>query len=408
MLKNLLLITSCFLFCLSLSGQSGLQLHYNFDTIPPVDQTGNNVPPSLVGFNNISLACAPNEQGLVFDGNSVVLVNGVIGNYFANTDLTISFYFKLQNFQFSQTILSKRSDCNGQRDFSIDFVPNNGRQLVTTFVENSTRDGSMTVDLDPTSCWYHYVFIRRGSEAFIYINGKLEKSIDTGARVNIKDDIAVLSIANSPCVDPASGLYRFSGVMDDLKIYNKAIDEDEVQALYISPNEILNNDTIVYLGNDVQVRLGPTCSGFNYEWFPKSTLDDPFIGEPLITPDKTQTYQLRMNDNQCLAIDTFKIIVIDPDTLNCNVAFLPGAFTPNGDFLNDTWGLSNTFALDELLELSIFDKWGSQMFFTDDIFEQWDGTFNGTQLDPGAYVYKMRFVCNGEEKLERGTVLLIR
>ncbi|MFN9940082.1 MAG: gliding motility-associated C-terminal domain-containing protein, partial [bacterium] len=81
----------------------------------------------------------------------------------------------------------------------------------------------------------------------------------------------------------------------------------------------------------------------------------------------------------CVATDSIYISVVDPNTLSCNTVFLPGAFTPNGDGLNDVYGISNPYAIQQLHTFEIFDRWGARVFYTTQVFDQWDGSFQGQE-----------------------------
>jgi hypothetical protein len=48
------------------------------------------------------------------------------------------------------------------------------------------------------------------------------------------------------------------------------------------------------------------------------------------------------------------------------------------------------------------------VFYTEDPFLQWDGTFKGQDVNPGVFLYKVRFICNEEEKLHTGSVTVFR
>lgn len=70
--------------------------------------------------------------------------------------------------------------------------------------------------------------------------------------------------------------------------------------------------------------------------------------------------------------------------------WVPNAFTPNGDRINDTWG-PKAFGFSEY-ELWVFDRWGKMVFHTEDPFAQWNGRFNNeSNLEPviGVYAYRI-------------------
>ncbi|MBO6518362.1 MAG: gliding motility-associated C-terminal domain-containing protein, partial [Bacteroidia bacterium] len=110
----------------------------------------------------------------------------------------------------------------------------------------------------------------------------------------------------------------------------------------------------------------------------------------------------------CSIVDSIRINVIDPDDLSCEEVFLPKAFTPNDDGLNDTYGISNPFAIQELISFEIFDRWGGRVFYTENPQDAWDGYFKGVPVNPGIMLYKVNYICEGEEKISTGSVTILR
>lgn len=94
------------------------------------------------------------------------------------------------------------------------------------------------------------------------------------------------------------------------------------------------------------------------------------------------------------------------DVRTVPTAFLPNAFTPNGDNINDTWpGLLDIPDLN--YSVQIFDRWGHDVWETTDPLLLWDGS----NLPMGVYVYRMtmRDPCNPKADLERnGFITLVR
>ena len=91
--------------------------------------------------------------------------------------------------------------------------------------------------------------------------------------------------------------------------------------------------------------------------------------------------------------------------------FVPNAFTPNDDGINDTFQpkMHNI----EGYKLHIFNRWGDLIFTSHDPANQWDGTYLGNECQIDVYVYKI--VVTGyesqseiEERRLTGTVSLIR
>jgi gliding motility-associated-like protein len=208
----------------------------------------------------------------------------------------------------------------------------------------------------------------------------------------------------------------FAGMLDEIRLFNRAISREEVEDLFFSPDEIANglhsagtNDTTIFLGNSVQVNLTNTCFT-DFSWSPTAGINDPKIAEPMITPSSTTTYTLTFFNPAfpCVKTDSLRITVVDPATLDCKDILLPSAFTPNDDGLNDTYGISNPFVAGEILAFQIFDRWGNILFETIDPLERWDGSYRGEPVNPGVFLYKIHFRCRGEEGLVSGSVTVIR
>ena len=108
------------------------------------------------------------------------------------------------------------------------------------------------------------------------------------------------------------------------------------------------------------------------------------------------------DDNHCTRDTTIEI-----DRVDCGV-YVPNAFSPNGDGVNDF--LSPSFDQDRytLTTFSIYDRWGNNVLECSDLCE-WDGTSNGDALTPGVYVYMLVLddVEGGQSTLS-GDVTLLR
>jgi gliding motility-associated-like protein len=67
--------------------------------------------------------------------------------------------------------------------------------------------------------------------------------------------------------------------------------------------------------------------------------------------------------------------------------FLPDAFTPNEDGLNDQYGAKGLFVRD--FRMQIFNRWGDLLFVSNTMDEGWDGTYQGVLSPPDTYVCKI-------------------
>jgi len=67
--------------------------------------------------------------------------------------------------------------------------------------------------------------------------------------------------------------------------------------------------------------------------------------------------------------------------------YLPTAFTPNGDGLNDTFGAVGEGI--EAYQLRIYNRWGEIIFQAKSIKEKWSGLQNGKPVPQGEYSYEL-------------------
>lgn len=95
---------------------------------------------------------------------------------------------------------------------------------------------------------------------------------------------------------------------------------------------------------------------------------------------------------------------------NCACKFyIPNAFSPNNDGSNDVFK-PKYICLFSNYECMLFNRWGQQVFSSQNPANGWDGTFKGQQQPPGTYVWVIRYKDNltGKQMQRTGTVILIR
>ncbi len=86
--------------------------------------------------------------------------------------------------------------------------------------------------------------------------------------------------------------------------------------------------------------------------------------------------------------------------------YIPNTFTPNGDGLNDTFGVAGEAIQD--FDMKIFNRWGQLIYETTNANERWDGTFLGQKVPSGTYVYKVSASSpSGKRQNKEGSVNVI-
>jgi gliding motility-associated-like protein len=87
--------------------------------------------------------------------------------------------------------------------------------------------------------------------------------------------------------------------------------------------------------------------------------------------------------------------------------YVPNTFSPNQDGLNDLFLVSG-FGISNV-HLQVFDRWGEQMFETNDVQTGWNGGFRGQPCKIGTYTWKVSFnATSGKVEERSGHVNLLR
>jgi gliding motility-associated-like protein len=144
--------------------------------------------------------------------------------------------------------------------------------------------------------------------------------------------------------------------------------------------------------------------GVTYSWSPGSLLNNPNLKNPVAIISGDTKFVLTVSDNAgCTAKDTVLVkAYVGP------AYYIPNAFTPNGDGLNDIFraippGITKT----EFFR--IFNRWGQLLFETRQYLKGWDGTSVGKPQPEGSYVWQIRGIDKYGKIIEmKGTVVLIR
>ena len=171
-----------------------------------------------------------------------------------------------------------------------------------------------------------------------------------------------------------------------------------------SPDVLLSKSNDIDCSN-LQAQLN-AAGGATYNWLPDTFINNTQIANPIVNPQKNTWYSVRVTGkDSCVTNDSILV-----KSVIGNIGFyVPSAFTPNGDGLNDCfelhyWGNPASF------DMIIYDKWGYPVFHSNDIGKCWNGTVNGKKQGAGTYVYMItaNSVCGQQKVFRKGTVVLIR
>jgi gliding motility-associated-like protein len=163
------------------------------------------------------------------------------------------------------------------------------------------------------------------------------------------------------------------------------------------------NDTIVAIDEPVQLDAR-IDSGTTYIWSPSTGLNDPLIGNPVATLDRDQLYVLNTLSKE--GCDSRSRIFIK--RYKGPELYIPNAFTPNSDGLNDVLKVFPV-GIKSFGYYSVYTRGGQRIFHTTNYAVGWDGTFKGARMDPGTFVVIATAVdYKGNPMMKKGTVVLLR
>lgn len=163
--------------------------------------------------------------------------------------------------------------------------------------------------------------------------------------------------------------------------------------------------------NDITCTVTSTqlqaSGGVAYLWSPANGLSAVNIANPVARPAGTTTYYVRVTDeNNCVSKDSVTVhFTASGDVRGYQ---MPTAFTPNGDGLNDCFGVGKWGNVVNIDQFDIFNRWGQIVFKGGNANNCWDGSVNGKPQPSGSYVYKIIVTTSCGVFSQQGTVILIQ
>ncbi len=169
--------------------------------------------------------------------------------------------------------------------------------------------------------------------------------------------------------------------------------------------KLTGNPDPVEAGYDVTLTSSSDSAFTVVSWWPSAQFgDDSATSQTFVISDTSQLFKVTGKDTWG-CVDTAVVVV--NVTPNPKSLFIPNAFTPNRDGLNDVFRAYGS-SIQEI-DLRVFNQWGQQLWETHDHEQGWDGTYNGHDQPVGVYIYVARVVIYGGQVItKRGTVNLIR
>lgn len=227
-------------------------------------------------------------------------------------------------------------------------------------------------------------------------------------RISIDDIVSTFSLVPYEWPDIPSGEHMLE-ILDqkNCRIF-EVMNIDTLKQVAIIPY----TDQLIKQGEEYTIIVQP-----NYPWNQIDSSAIFYNGELLCS-------QCQQHSFSPLVPGIIEMIVIDEfgceSTSRFNIrlinqfdVFIPSAFSPNGDNINDIFSIYGGNMVEKVIFLRVFDRWGEEVFllrdFVADGQQGWDGRFKENELNPAVFVYstEIQFI-NGIRKIYTGDITLKR
>jgi gliding motility-associated-like protein len=187
------------------------------------------------------------------------------------------------------------------------------------------------------------------------------------------------------------------------------VDRDSITIEVAPPVQIViqPGNTVIPYGSSIQldaIRLSP--DHLFYTWIPNDgSLNNPNVSNPIATPKDSTTYTvIGMNEWGCR--DKAEVTI---DVELDMTEYIPSAFTPNGDGLNDLFRIRG-IKYQKIVDFKVYNRWGEIVYdFKTGDSQGWNGKFKGQDAEMGVYNYSIILAKPGRlDKIYKGNVTLIR
>jgi gliding motility-associated-like protein len=186
------------------------------------------------------------------------------------------------------------------------------------------------------------------------------------------------------------------------KDVNSCLDTQDVQ-VRINPRGLLSlpDSVTIFPGESYAINPGGNCLYFT--WFPLSGLTNANIANPVASPEVNTRYFVRgVTEAGCVVTDSMDVNVSPDSWIDIPNAFSPGS-QPNALFKIVRRGNAT------VKQFKVFNRWGAEVFSTNNVDEGWNGTWNGNPQPMGVYVFIVEAISpTGRRFYKQGNVTLIR
>jgi gliding motility-associated-like protein len=296
----------------------------------------------------------------------------------------------------------------------------------------STTNAINITPTNPKSTYYVRVVDSLGCvgmDTVVVNNGTLKLSIDTLINIcksldkkisltnnNLGDTLKIVWTPTSAIVGSNSGKEVIIKTTTDFTLGAQVSNQfgcSQTLSIPVKAREVdakvAVDVNIVILDDKITLSSEPTGTGYTYQWTPASEVTDPKSAKTTAFPKQDTKYVVEITDQYgCKDTASVPVTVL---TAKCSepYVFVPRAFSPNNDGLNEKVYVRGEYLLEEGFEFAIYNRWGERVFFTKSREVGWDGTSGSKGVCPDVYGYYVKGKCRkGEVYFKKGNITVMK
>ncbi len=390
------------LFALALEGQNplnqGLLAVYSFDGCAD-DLTSSTYNGTLSGNATLS-----DVLQVPKDDSSAMVLSGAFLN--GLSDFSIAFQVRFTAFNLTGSpqppLNTLLTGANTAQLRALGLAYDKSEEVfLITINGNTYAISGVSLNAQQTYCMQ---VVRLNNVVDLYIDG-----VQTGPGMSLSGPLQITADAliigqDQDCLGGCFVDYQsLNGSIDNLRFYNRALSQTEAGAYCAAPDdEDRDEDRTAGLCLGKKVLLDVTLEGrptASYLWQDNST-------DPVFEASERGNYTAVVDD--CGQKVTYNFEVSREENCPCD-PLAPKAFTPNGDGRNDVFRVLNDCVFVEF-DLQIFNRWGKEIFRSQNAANGWDGDFGGEAQPSDVYVYVLNYKIKESDMQfqKKGDITLLR
>lgn len=142
----------------------------------------------------------------------------------------------------------------------------------------------------------------------------------------------------------------------------------------------------------------------NYLWTPVDLVSNPNAASTNATATQTTTFYVTGYTGSCVDMDSITVYHYSDDEMEI---IIPNAFSPNADGLNDFSKVFHSINFSDYT-FTIYNRWGQQVFVSNNPDIGWDGWYKGMECEIGTYFYYLKAETICGKIFKKGDIILVR